>query len=496
MAFGSPIFLFLFLPCILLLFAVCPVRFRTIFLLCCSFFIYLWAEGRYIWVLLLTIVWSFGMGRLIASPRSPRRKKLWLVLGVSGDLLVLLSFKYAGFFVQNLNALLGTAGISTLPPPAVPLPLGISFFTFLAVSFLIDTSRRNAPGRPGPVTASLYISFFPTILAGPISPYREMEPQLRSSAKRRSSLEEGATRFIVGLAKKVLIADTLAKTAGAVFAIPARDLTFSLSWLGIAAYTLQIYFDFSGYTDMAVGLGRILGFRFMENFNYPYAATSIRDFWTRWHKSLTRWLRDYVFLPLAYKMSRAVKRDRWLGIKAESWSYSVAMSATMLVCGFWHGASWTFVAWGGYHALAILLERFVWGRRLRKAWRPVRHLYALVLIMAGWVLFRSATFDQAVSYLEAMAGLNHGLARIYSAGLFINPEQIVALAAGILASTPLFSALGKRLRSLRERRPGRGFAPVEAAAAAFRLLLLAALFILSGMYLAQETFQPFLYFRF
>jgi alginate O-acetyltransferase complex protein AlgI len=340
------------------------------------------------------------------------------------------------------------------------------------------------------------LSFFPTILAGPITPFREMEPQLQLPANRRTCLEEGATRFIVGLAKKVLIADTLAKTAGAVFAIPGPDLTFPVSWLGIGAYTLQIYFDFSGYTDMAVGLGLIMGFRFMENFYYPYAAISVRDFWTRWHKSLTRWLRDYVFLPLAYKISRAIKGDRWLGVKAESWCYSIAATATMLICGFWHGASWTFVAWGGYHGGALLLERFVWGRRLKKVWRPIQHLYALILIMAGWVLFRSSSFAQAVSFFKAMAGLNRGLPRIYAPALYLDPEQAIALAVGILAGIPLVPSLGRRLRLWRERRPMRHFPAVETAAALGRLLLLAALFILSAMYLAQQTFQPFLYFRF
>jgi len=234
----------------------------------------------------------------------------------------------------------------------------------------------------------------------------------------------------------------------------------------------------------------------MENFNYPYAATSVRDFWTRWHKSLTRWLRDYVFLPLAYKTSRAIKRDRWLGLKAESWCYSIATTTTMLICGFWHGASWTFVAWGGYHAGALLLERFVWGRRLKRAWRPIRHLYALILITVGWVLFRSSGFDQAVSFLKAMAGLNHGLSRIYAPGLFLDPEQVLALALGILTSMPLVPALGRRLRRWREKRPKGSFPVAETAAAVGRMLLLTVLFILSAMYLAQETFQPFLYFRF
>jgi len=496
MAFGSPIFLFLFLPCLLLLFAAIPRRLQVAFLLCCSLFFYLWVEGRVLWVLLLIIAVTYGTGRAIASAKSTRKRKLLLGLGISVNLLVLLVLRYAGFFVENLNVLLGLFGLSPAARPSLPHPLGISFFTFLAISFLIDSARKKNRERPAFLSTSLYVSFFPTIMAGPITPFREMEPQLQSPSGRQFSFDEGVRRFIIGLGKKVLLADTLAKTAGAIFDIPGRDLTFAVSWLGISAYTLQIYFDFSGYTDMAVGLGRLLGFRFMENFRYPYASTSVHDFWTRWHKSLTRWLRDYVYLPLAYRISRAIKSDRWLGFKADSVIYCTATSLTMLICGFWHGASWTFIIWGGYHAGALLLERFVWGKRLKRAWRPARHLYAVLLIAVGWVLFRSTNLGQALSFLKAMAGLNHGNPRLYVPALYLDPEKLAALAVGILASTPLVPALAKQWGRWREKRKRLFSMILEKGLALAQFLFLVALFVLSSMYIANETFKPFIYFRF
>ena len=495
MLFGTPFFFFLLLPIILLLYFFITPRFQPHFLLFCSFFTYLWSEGRQTWILLLTVLITFCCSRLL-KVKGTRRRVWILVFGIVANLSLLLIFKYSGFFITILNPLLQRLGMGMLSQPHLPMPLGISFSTFLAISLLIDVYRQTTTPVPTFVASALYVSFFPTILSGPITPFRELGPQLQDAGSRSQRIHSGVQRFIIGLGKKVLLADILARVANPVFAIPAGELTLPLSWIGLIAYSLQIYFDFSGYTDMAVGLGQILGFRFLENFNYPYAATSIMDFWTRWHQSLTRWLRDYLFLPLAYLVLKNISQEKWLGIKAESWSYGSGMLVTMVLCGFWHGASWTFILWGGYHGGFILLERFAWGKRLKKSPLLIRRCYTLCLVTFGWLLFRSASLERALSFLKAMFGFNGLYSSTYYPTLYVANDTLIAFLIAAIGVFPLAPMLGQVLANWREQ-GGKGWRwMISAAAPVFQLLLLTAVLIVAFLYIANETYQPFIYFRF
>jgi alginate O-acetyltransferase complex protein AlgI len=496
MVFGTPLFFFLLLPIILLLYFFIIPRFQLHFLLFCSFFLYLWSEGRNTWILLLTIIVTFFCSRLLSKLAGTKQRVWVLAFGISVNLLPLLIFKYAGFFISNLNPLLTRLSIGTLLAPHLPLPLGISFSTFLAISLLIDVYRQTAAPAPTFVASALYVSFFPTILAGPITPFRELAPQLRNADSRNQRIHSGVQRFIIGLGKKVLLADILARVVNPVFSIPAEELTLPLSWLGLVAYTLQIYFDFSGYTDMAVGLGQILGFRFMENFNYPYAATSVMDFWTRWHQSLTRWLRDYLFLPLAYQVLKRIPQEKWLGIKAESWSYGSGMFFTMVLCGLWHGASWTFILWGGYYGILILLERFVWGKRLKKRPVIVRRLYTLGFVTFGWLLFRSANLEQALSFLKAMCGFNGLHSLTYYPALYFSNDNLIAFLVALIGVFPLASMIKRKLAYLKDRGGKHWQWMISTAVSLLQLLLLTAVLAFAFLYIANETYQPFIYFRF
>jgi alginate O-acetyltransferase complex protein AlgI len=496
MVFGTPLFFFLLLPVILLLYFFIVPRFQPHFLLFCSFFLYLWSEGRNTWILLLTVLITFCCSRLQNKWAGMKKRRWILAMGITANLSLLLIFKYSGFFITNLNSLLPRLGLGTLPLPRLPLPLGISFSTFLAISLLIDGYRQTAARAPGWVASALYVSFFPTILAGPITPFRELAPQLQGADSRRQKIHCGVQRFIIGLGKKILLADLLARVANPIFSIPAEELTLPLSWLGLVAYSLQIYFDFSGYTDMAVGLGQILGFHFMENFNFPYAATSIMDFWTRWHQSLTRWLRDYLFLPLAYQVLKHIRQDKWLGIKAEAWSYGSAMFITMVLCGFWHGASWTFIIWGVYHGSLILFERFVWGKRLKKRPLLIRRFYTLVFVTFGWLLFRSASLEQVFLFLKAMFGF-HGLhSATYYPALYFANDTILAFLVALIGVFPLAPLIRLKLATLKDRGGKHRQRVFSTAVSLMQLLLLLAVLAFAFLYIANETYQPFIYFRF
>jgi len=307
-------------------------------------------------------------------------------------------------------------------------------------------------------------------------------------------LASGIRRFIIGLGKKVLLADTLAKTADQIFAVPGSGLTSGLSWLGAICYTMQIFLDFSGYTDMAIGLGRMFGFTFMENFNYPYLARSIRDFWTRWHISLSSWLRDFVFLPLAYAISRRIPSARLLGMRAESWSYYPAMLLTMLLCGLWHGPAWTFVAWGAYHGAFIMLERFALARRLKRLWPPLQNGYSLLVITCGWVLFRAVDFSHAAAYWRAMFGFGRG--RGYFPTAYLDNKSLFFLLAGLMVSFPVLPVFKRGLEKITGRADGFLRPWLQSATLLLTHVFLLIVLLASAMEMAMASFNPFIYFRF
>jgi alginate O-acetyltransferase complex protein AlgI len=494
MIFSTLAFLFLFLPPVLLAALFLKKEAQNFFLLLASLFFYAWGEGALVFLLLATALLNHLFGLAINAGRSPRQRKFTLAGALFFNLGLLAAFKYAAFFAANLNPLLRAIGCRPWKTTAWPLPLGISFFTFMAIAYLVDVYNRSCPVEKNFLHTALFISFFPTVLAGPINRYSRLKQQMNERQVSAGQLAAGIRRFIIGLGKKALLADTLARTADQIFAVPAGGLGGGLSWLGAICYTLQIYFDFSGYSDMAIGLGRMFGFTFMENFNYPYLARSIKDFWNRWHISLSTWLRDLVFLPLAYAVSRRIAAPRLLGARAESWSYYPSMFLTMVLCGLWHGPAWTFVVWGAYHGVFIMLERFALGKRLKRLWPPLQNAYGLLVISCGWVLFRAADLPHALSYWRTMFGFGRG--RGYSPLAYLDGKTLFVLLAGLLAAFPFWPALNGRRKRVTARAGGFLRPWLQAGYLLVEHVFLLIVLLASAMELAMANYNPFIYFRF
>jgi len=491
--FSTPAFLFLFLPPVLLAGLFLRTRAQNVFLLTASLVFYAWGEGWFVLLLTASALFNHCAGLAIEKIRSPRRKKAALISALGVNLAPLLVFKYAHFITLNLASLLKTMDITAGMGSPLHLPLGISFFTFMAMAYQVEVYNGSIPAEKEFLNTALFISFFPTVLAGPINRYSRLRRQMAERRTTPEALNAGIGRFIIGLGKKVLLADTLALAADRIFAIPNSGLTASLAWLGALCYLLQIYFDFSGYSDMAIGLGRMFGFSFMENFNYPYVSRSISEFWSRWHISLSTWLRDFMFLPLAYSISRRVKADRWLGIRAESWSYYPAMFVTMFLCGLWHGAAWTFIAWGVYLGFFIMLERLVLNKFLKRLWPPLQVAYALSVAGFGWVLFRARDFAQAGAFWRSMLGAAAGDGREFHAALVLDRRLVFVLAVGLLAAFPVFPSLRAGWEKL-SAHARCGW--LQAGGRLLTAVFLAVVLLASAMTMAAVTFNPFIYFRF
>jgi alginate O-acetyltransferase complex protein AlgI len=496
MIFTTLAFLFLFLPPVLLAALFLKKEAQNFFLLLASLFFYAWGEGELVILLLASALLNHFFGLAINAGRSPKRKKIALVVALVYNLGLLAVLKYAAFFAANLNPLLRALGCPALKIAQWPLPLGISFFTFMAIAYLIEVYNQSSPVEKNFLHTALFITFFPTVLAGPINRYSRLKQQMTERRTTPELLAAGIRRFIIGMGKKALLADTLAKTADQIFAIPVSGLTAGLSWLGAVCYTLQIFLDFSGYSDMAIGLGQMFGFQFMENFNYPYISRSIKDFWNRWHISLSSWLRDFIFLPLAYAISRHITSARLLGIRAESWSYYPAMFLTMVLCGLWHGPAWTFIAWGVYHGTFIMLERYALARQLKRLWLPLQNIYSLLIISCGWVLFRAADLDQATGFWRAMFGFGRGQGREYFPTSYLDNKTLFFLLASLLAAFPVlpifksaYDKISNQANSFLQTWLQAGYLLLTNA---FLLIVLLA----SAMELAMANYKPFIYFRF
>jgi alginate O-acetyltransferase complex protein AlgI len=387
-------------------------------------------------------------------------------------------FKYANFAIDNLNPITDAFGLPPVEIGPIHLPLGISFFTFQAMSFLVDLRRGQIPDRPGFLRTALYISLFPQLIAGPIVRYRTIGSQLARRIVTRSAFASGLQRFTIGLGKKALIADGLAIPANAIFAVPADEISFGMAWLGALCFALQIYFDFSGYTDMAVGLGRLFGFSLPENFRYPYVATSIRDFWRRWHITLSSWFRDYLYVPLG-------------GSRRTSGRVAFNLLVVFLLCGLWHGASWNFAVWGLFHGAFLALERTAFGRWLAVSPRALRHMYVLLVVAVAWVPFRSESVSYALHYTAAMFGLGAGTFALGPVGYYLDGATVLWLVAGVIGSTPVGVALSRRIDAAERAQRGRFGWPAWAVPVALGAILLA-----SAASLAAGTQNPFIYFRF
>ena len=476
MVFSSEVFLFGFLPAVLALyFLVRGAALRNAVLVVASLFFYAWGEGRYVALVLSSALVNYGLGLWLS--RLPgggtRERKLVLGAAVSLNLAILIAFKYAGFLGDNLNFVLGNTIGRQVALSQIYLPLGISFFSFHAVSYVVDVYRRTSEARRNPLEVILYFVFFPQLIAGPIVRYKDVAAQLGARAVTLADFAYGVRRFIVGLAKKVLIANTLGAAVDHVFATQPGALSLPVAWFAIAAYTLQIYFDFSGYSDMAIGLARMFGFRFLENFDFPYVATSIQEFWRRWHISLSRWFRDYLYIPLG-------------GNRVPPWRVYANLVTVFFLCGLWHGAKWTFVVWGLLHGAFLVLERFRWMRRVT-ATPVVRHVYVLAVVGFAWVFFRSDTFEYALGFLAALVRPSAAPALVLANVL--DHETLIAFAIGCVLATPV---LANRLDPARVP-PGRPLRPFALGAVP---LALGCLFTLSVAKLAAGTYNPFIYFRF
>jgi alginate O-acetyltransferase complex protein AlgI len=466
MVFSSVLFLFLFFPIALAgYYAIPTIRLRNLWLLFASLWFYAWGEFRYLPLLLGSIGINFGFGLLIARfPKKSRARFLSLALAVAVNLALLVYFKYWVFLLTNLQPIVKVA------IPVIPLPLGISFFTFHALSYLIDVSRGHVQAQKSPL--------FPQLVAGPIVRYGHVAHEL---AQRKHSWDDfayGVYRFVIGLAKKVLIANVVGAVADQCFGMKPSAILPAQAALGALCYTLQIYFDFSGYSDMAIGLGRMFGFHFRENFDLPYWSTSITDFWKRWHISLTSWFRDYLYVPLT-------GNQFWV----PPWRAFLAMFIVFLLCGFWHGASWTFVAWGVLHGLALIVERAGLLKLVERIPAPLQRIYTLALVVAGWILFRCDSFAQAAGYFRALASFK-GWTGFHAAELdpVISTEGWMAIVGGVLAATPLLRWLASRMLAKQTD----GVWVVRPAGT----MVLMSLLLLSAMKLASGSFNPFIYYRF
>jgi alginate O-acetyltransferase complex protein AlgI len=484
MDFTTPTFLFLFLPLVLCAYWVSGPTLKSLIILCASLFFYAWGEGRYVIVLCLAIGANYLLTLVMDRCQRPSRRLAALFATIAVNLAVLIVFKYPGL----IKWLAVRSGISLAP---LHLPLGISFFTFQAIAYAVDVHHRKLTPSLNPLRLSLFLSLFPKISAGPIIRYDEVDEALAGPTVTMDACAYGAKRFIIGMGKKLLIADTLAKTADQVFAIPAGDLTAPIAWLGIICYTLQLYFDFSGYSDMAIGLGRMLGFSFRENFDYPYISRSLTEFWRRWHISLSSWFRDYLYTPLLYSlMTEKVRQKIVLGKYRTNYRSLLCIIMVFTLCGWWHGRSWHFVIWGLLHGLILAVESWKLGKLLKKAPAAVSHLYALLAIMLCWVFFRSPTLSGAFSYIAALAGFGSVAGVNFSILRYLNSELLIVLPMAVVAAMPSTRFVRERL-AIALPAMSRSW-----PAAAMETGAVTIIFLVSLLTVASATYKPFIYFRF
>ncbi len=482
MVFSSIIFLFLFLPVTLLLHCVAGRKLRNTVLLFLSLVFYAWGEGAYVLLMLCSILLNYVFGLLIARACTPGGKKNVLALGVVLNLLPLFYFKYSGFVLENVVNMLAVLGIeNSIVPHHQHLPIGISFFTFQALSYVVDVYRGMVAPQKNILNIGLYIALFPQLIAGPIVRYHDIAKQL---VKRTVTLEKfsgGAERFVFGLGKKVLLANPMGAMADQIFSLDPSQLSTSTAWLGITCYTLQIYFDFSGYSDMAIGLGRMFGFRFLENFNYPYISRSIREFWRRWHISLSNWFRDYLYIPLG-------------GNRKGSARTGINLLIVFLLCGFWHGASWNFILWGLCHGLFLVLERGRLGYFLAKLHPSLQHIYVLLVVLNAWVFFRAETLTYALQYIGVMYGISSADSMYAMVYIGLDLEFYTVLILALLLATPVYPHFAKMAGQVDTQSVSSKFLLSSAPFA--KCLVLGFLLIFSAMNLATGAYNPFIYFRF
>lgn len=472
MVFSSFTFLFVFLPLVLLTYFIVKKRqHRNIVLLIFSLIFYAWGEPIYIALMILSIIINYFLALRIDNVSSQSRKKKFLIIDIIVNILIIGFFKYGNFMIQNVNMLFH----SNIPEMNLGLPIGISFYTFQILSYVIDVYKKQVPVQKNILNLGMYIALFPQLIAGPIVRYETIAEEIDHREENIEQTTQGLKRFIIGLGKKVIIANQMAIIADTIYngdIVNAGTITL---WLAAIAYTLQIYFDFSGYSDMAIGLGRIFGFHFLENFNYPYIAKSVTDFWRRWHISLSTWFRDYVYIPLG---GNRVSKLKWLRNILIVW----------LLTGLWHGASWNFILWGLYYGIILIIEKLFLGKLLEKIPNFLKHIYTLLLIIIGWVIFRIENLEQIGIILKNMFGWKGAdlLEQVvFNFDIF---SAIPFIVVGIIGSVPIIAKIKQKFINQKKGEAVK-FVIMENIAA-YGILIISIVFLLSA------TYNPFIYFRF
>ncbi|MHC8514951.1 MBOAT family O-acyltransferase [Sporosarcina sp. ITBMC105] len=470
MVFSSLTFLFFFLPLALILYFSCPKKMKNLVLLAVSLFFYAWGEPIYILLMIFSATVDYFHGLLIHKYRIRRTgiAKAALVSSLLVNIGILSFFKYADFLVENVNAFFGSA----IQPFDLPLPIGISFYTFQTMSYSIDVYRGKVQPQRNPLTLALYVSLFPQLIAGPIVRYETIEKELANRTFQLAQFADGVKLFIIGLGKKVLIANTIGELW---FTIQQQDidqLSTSTAWLGIVAFSFQIFFDFSGYSDMARGLGKMFGFNFPENFNYPYISKSVTEFWRRWHMTLGSWFRDYVYFPLG-------------GSRKGTWTTIRNLLIVWGITGLWHGASWNFVLWGLYFGVLIGIEKLGWLNVLNKLPAIFQHVYLLTIVLFGWVLFVFEDHEQGLVFGKVLFGIADQPLYDTQFLYFLSTNGLLLLLA-VIASTPLLKRMNERLSRILP-----AYLSASISISSFGIIL-----FLSTAYLVNDSYNPFLYFRF
>ncbi len=473
MVFSSLTFLFIFLPITLLLYFISPRKIKNIVLLIGSLIFYAWGEPVYILLMIFSSVVDYTHGILIEKHRDNDKKARLIVLSSAIINLSLLAFfKYSDFLIENINYLFNTS-LATLN---LPLPIGISFYTFQTMSYTIDVYRKEAPIQKSPIALATYVTLFPQLIAGPIVRYQTVADQINNRIETSDKFAEGVKRFVIGLGKKVLIANNIGMLWSEIQGINISDLTVLTAWLGIIAFSFQIYFDFSGYSDMAIGLGKMFGFDFLENFNYPYISQSISEFWRRWHMSLGTWFKDYVYIPLGGNRVSKIKVYRNLFI-------------IWFITGLWHGASWNFVVWGLYFGVIIAIEKAGLLKLLENLWKPIRHIYVVFILSISWVFFVFDDISIGLSYLKIMFGFNNtGFFDTHF--LYYLCNYIILLIISIICSTPYIKNKHSLLLESINEKHRLFYENIIITVICFGILFF------STAYLVDATYNPFLYFRF
>ena len=474
MLFSSLVFILFFLPITLGLYYLLPRKFKNIFLLLGSIVFYAWGGVSYTIVLLLSILVNFLV--VLQLERSVINKKKWLKAGLIFNVVVILIFKYLDFFIENINGigLFFSINYSSISKANIILPIGISFFTFQQMSLLWDVYRNPSTEKVSFLNTALYISFFPQLIAGPIIRYDDIINQLKNRVETIDLMNSGIQRFVLGLFKKIILANTCASIADSIMDNNINDISTPLAWLGIVSYTFQIYYDFSGYSDMAIGLGRMFGFRILENFNFPYISQSIKEFWRRWHISLSTWFRDYVYIPLGGNKD---------GLSKTYFNLLIVF----LLTGFWHGATWSFVFWGIFHGGFLIFERLGFDNLLQKFPRIIRWGYTMLIVIIGWVFFRIENFTDAFNYIIKMFG--GGITSDTNFIHYLDRERVFILLIATLASGTIFLKLKNISLKISNTKLHLPFIFVKNFA-------IIALFIYCIMYINSGSYNPFIYFRF